>query len=105
MQLKNEYFAFIVDRHEIHPSQAKVKAIVEVQEPQNKTEVQSFLGLVNYYRKFIPNMSTLVSPLDKLLAKGTPRCWSQACAKSFKELYKEHSDFITCVSTNNPKCS
>ena len=55
MQPQIEYFAFIVDRHGIHPSPAKVKAILEAQEPQNKTELQSFLGLVNYYQKFIPN--------------------------------------------------
>ena len=72
MQPQIEYFAFILDRNGIHPSPAKVKAILEVQEPQNKTELQSFLGLVNYYRKFIPNMSTLASPLNKLLAKDTP---------------------------------
>ena len=48
MQPKIEYFAVIVDRHGIHPSQAKVKAILEMQGPQNKTELQCFLGLVNY---------------------------------------------------------
>ena len=71
MQPQIEYFASIVDYHGIHPLPAKVKAILEVQEPQNKTELQSFQGLVNYYRKFIPNMSTLASPLNKLLAKDT----------------------------------
>ena len=86
MQPQIEYFAFIVDRHGIHPSPAKVKVIVEVQEPQNKTELQSFLRLVNYYRKFIPNMSTQASPLNKLLAKDSPWCWSQECAKSFQDL-------------------
>ena len=102
MQPKIEYFAFIVDRHGIHPSQAKVKAIMEVQEPQNKTELQSFLGLVNYYRKFIPNMSTLASPLNKLLAKDTPWCWSQECAKSFQDL-KETLASSRVLAHYNPK--
>ena len=55
-----EYFTFVVHRHGIHLSPRKVQAIQEVQEPQNATELKSFLGLVNYYRKFIPDMSTLV---------------------------------------------
>ena len=60
-----EYFAFVVDRHGIHPSPRKIQAIQEVPEPQNATELKSFLGLVNYYRKFIPDMSTLVHPLNR----------------------------------------
>ena len=87
MQLKiDEYFAFVPDRHGIHPSPAKVQAILDVRDPQNRSELQSFLGLVNYYRKFIPNMSTLVSPLNQLLSKDTPWCWSPDCKGSFQAL-------------------
>ena len=60
-----EYFAFVVDRHGIHPSPCKVKAIQEVPVPENPTELKSFLGLVNYYRKFIPDMPTLFNPLNR----------------------------------------
>ena len=49
-------------------------------------ELQSFLGLVNYYRKFIPSMPTLVSPLNQLLSKDTPWCWSPECKDSFQAL-------------------
>ena len=45
-----EYFTFVVDQHGIHPSPRKVQAIQEVPEPQNATELKSFLGLVNYYQ-------------------------------------------------------
>lgn len=72
MQPKVELFAFVLDRKGIHPSPAKVQAVLEVCEPENRTELHSFLGLVNYYRKFIPNMSTLVSPLNQLLSTDTP---------------------------------
>ena len=75
MQPKIEYFAFVLDRG-IHPSPAKVQAILGVRDPHNRSELQSFLGLVNYYRKFIPNMSTLVSPLNQFLSKDSPSCWS-----------------------------
>ena len=86
MQPQIEYFAFVLDRHGIHPSPAKVQAILDVRNPQSRSELQSFLGLVNYYRKFIPNMSTLVSPLNQLLSKDTPWYWSPECKGSFQAL-------------------
>ena len=44
-----KYFAFVVDRHGIHPSPRKVQAIQEFPELQNVMELKTFLGLVNYY--------------------------------------------------------
>lgn len=81
-----EYFAFLLDRKGIHPSSAKVQAVLEVCEPEKRTELQSFLGLVNYYRKFIPNMSTLVSPLNQSLSNDTLWCWSKEFQLSFQAL-------------------
>ena len=81
-----EYFAFVLDRSGIHPSPAKVQAVLKVCEPENRTELQSFLVLVSYFRKYFPNMSTLVSPLNQLLSKDTPWCWSNECQVSFQAL-------------------
>ena len=81
-----EYFAFVVVRHGIHPSPRKVQAIQEVQEPRNATELKSFLGLVNYYCKFIPDMSTLVHPLNRLLMFDAPWTWTETCQVAFKKL-------------------
>ena len=81
-----EYFAFVVDRHGIHPSPRQVQAIQEVPEPQNTTELKSFLGLVNYYRKFIPDMSTLVHPLNRLLMFDASWAWTETCQVTFKKL-------------------
>ena len=81
-----EYFAFVVDRHGIHPSPRKVQAIQEVPEPQNATELKSFSGLVNYYHKFIPDRSTLVHPLNRLLMFDAPWAWMEICQVAFKKL-------------------
>ena len=102
MQPQIEYFPFIVDRDEIHLPSAMVKAIREVQEPQNKTEQQPLKGSVKYYQKLISNMSTLAIPLNKLLAKDTPWCWSQECAKSFQDL-KETLRSSLVLAHYNPK--
>src|SRR5260221_3283612 len=51
---------------------AKVDAILEIGRPQTKTQLQSFLGTVNFYSKFIPNYSSLAVPLTNLTKKREP---------------------------------
>ena len=59
------------------------KAIAHVPPPQEPQQLRSFLGLVNYYGKFIPNLATLVNPLNKLLHKDAPWKWDVACQAAF----------------------
>ncbi len=47
----------------------KIRAIEEMERPNNKKELQSYLGLINYYAKFLPNISTVLVPLYQLLKK------------------------------------
>ena len=77
-----EYFAFRVTKEGIQPSKKKVDAVLQVPEPKSLKELQSWLGLVNYYRKFIPNMSTIVQPLTELLGKNVPWNWTDACKQA-----------------------
>ena len=49
-----------------------MEAVAEAREPQNATELRSFLGLVNYCAKFIQNFATLAEPLRKLTRKDVP---------------------------------
>ena len=44
---------------ELHPSPGKVKAIVEASTPQNVNQLGTFLGLINYYGKFLPNLASM----------------------------------------------
>ena len=99
-----EYFAFVVDRHGIHPSPRKVQAIQEVPVPENPMELKSFLGLVNYYRKFIPDMSTLVNPLNRLLAHDVPWGWTQDCQEAFQKLKEAllNSPLLAHYDPNQP---
>ena len=52
-----------------HPVEAKVKAIQEAPAPKTPIELKSFLGMLNFYRKFIPNLSSIQEPLHNLLRK------------------------------------
>ena len=51
-----EYFGYVVDAHGLHPVPSKGVAFTKAPTPTSVKEVRSFLGLVRYYRKFIPNM-------------------------------------------------
>ena len=53
----------------LHPTEDKVKAIKEVPKCRNITELRSFLGIINYYHKFLPDLSGRLQPLYKLLRK------------------------------------
>ena len=67
----------------------KVKAVKEFHLPENVKQLRSFLGLTNYYRRFIQGYSTIVAPLTKLTHKNTEFIWSTTCDKSFNELKTE----------------
>ena len=58
------YLGHVIDKNGLHLSSSKVQAIKEqAPSPTNVTELKSFLGLVNYYHKFLPNLSTSLAPL------------------------------------------
>ncbi|PFX22103.1 Retrovirus-related Pol polyprotein from transposon 17.6 [Stylophora pistillata] len=81
-----EYLAFMVDRDGIYPSPRKVQAIQEVPVTENPTELKSFLGLINYYRRFIPDMATLAQSSNRLLVENIPWKWSKQCQEAFQKL-------------------
>ena len=64
-----EYLGHILDSNGIRPMQQKIEAIQQAPRPQNQKELQAYLGLLGYYRKFMPNLSNKIAPLTKLLQK------------------------------------
>nr|GEV84874.1 hypothetical protein [Tanacetum cinerariifolium] len=67
---------------------AKIKAIQEWEPPTKVTELRSFLGLVNYYRRFIMGYSAIASPLTNLLKKNQAWIWNEECQAAFESLKK-----------------
>ena len=55
-------------------------------QPTTPTEVRSFLGLAEYYRRFIRGFSKIAGPLTNLTRKGVPYIWDDACQLAFDEL-------------------
>ena len=64
----------------------KVEAILKMPPPINVSEIRSFLGSVQFYGKWIPNMSTLAAPLNLLLKKDSPWKWGAEQQRAFQKL-------------------
>ena len=69
------YLGHKINAAGLQPTDDKVGAVWDAPPPKNTTELKSFLGLVNYYWKFIPNLSTILAPLHILLRAGTRWFW------------------------------
>ena len=63
----------------------KVEAIRKAPAPVNQHQLRSFLGMINYYSKFISNYSTITYPLNELLKDGVQWKWSTEQQKSFNQ--------------------
>lgn len=61
------YLGHRIDAQGLHPLTEKVKAIQEAPKPNNVSELKAYLGLLSYYSKFLPNLSTTLAPLYSLL--------------------------------------
>ena len=68
------YLGHVVSNEWVSTNPVKMKAVTEWPQPTTVTEIRSFLGFVSYYRRFIPNLSIVAKPFNKLLQnlEGTP---------------------------------
>jgi len=78
------YLGHRINKEGLQPTSEKVRAITDSPAPTNISELRAFLGLVNFYGKFMQNLSTLLAPLYKLLRKGVPWRWKAAQQKAFQ---------------------
>lgn len=86
-----EYMGHIMSGNGISPTQDRVKAVMEARKPNSASEVRSFLGLVNFSARFIPNLATIAEPLRKLTRQGEPFRWGQSQETAFQRLIDELS--------------
>lgn len=82
-----EFLGHFVDCNGIRPLPDKVKAIIDFPRPESLRQLRRFLGLVNYYRRFIPECAAIVQPLETFLqTPKSPECsleWSEAADRAF----------------------
>ncbi|XP_015269353.1 PREDICTED: uncharacterized protein K02A2.6-like [Gekko japonicus] len=81
-----EFLGFQIDEHGVHPTKSKVSAIHNAPRPQSQKELQSFLGLLNFYHSFIPHKASVAQPLHQLLNKGSQWVWGQRQQTAFRNV-------------------
>jgi len=83
-----EFLGYIIGRDGIRMGEDKVEPVLDWKTPESITQVQSFLGFANFYRRFIQNYSRVARPLTELTKKevGKEWAWNQQAESDFQEL-------------------
>ena len=80
------YVGHILSKDGLKPDTKKTEAITAMPAPENREQLQRFLGMLTYLAKFIPNLSQVASPLRTLLEKDVEWHWQCEQESSFKKL-------------------
>lgn len=89
MQPEVTYCGYLINGNGLQTVSDKVDAIKNAPKPKDVSQLHEFLGMLNYYHRFLPDAATVLEPLHKLLRKGTKWQWlekEQVAFKHAKEL-------------------
>ena len=85
---KITFMGHVFSKHGIGPTKERIKALEEAKRPTNSSEVKSFLGMVNFSERYIPNLATKTEPLRKLTKKNAKFEWTNKEENCFNDLKK-----------------
>lgn len=80
---KLQYLGHLITDEGLLPSPEKLSTIEQAKTPENISELRAYLGLINYYHKFVPHLSTKLSSLHALLLKGSQFEWTKESDEAF----------------------
>jgi len=81
-----EYLGLVISENEVSMDLVKVAGVREWPTPENKTDVQAFLGFVNFYWRFIQDFSAKARPLFDLTCSEQVWTWSRKEQVAFEDL-------------------
>ncbi|UYV71040.1 hypothetical protein LAZ67_8001511, partial [Cordylochernes scorpioides] len=81
-----KYLGDIISHNQLKPDPGKVKSIQDFSRPDTVMKVRQFMGLANYYRKFVKDFSKISFPLVRLTRKNQPFIWNEEVEESFAKL-------------------
>ncbi|OON18525.1 hypothetical protein X801_05621 [Opisthorchis viverrini] len=87
-----DYLGFRISAEGLAPLAEKIRPILEAQQPRNKHELRSFMGMVNQYARFILRVATLFHPLNYLLRQGVCWIWNCEQEKAFQQAKRALTD-------------
>ena len=88
-----QYLGHLITKDGFTPLPEKLESIWNMPRPKSAKEVKQFLGLIGYYRKFVPRFSDLARSLTNLTRQDVEFTWTEKCEKSFnylRELLMQH---------------
>ena len=99
-----KYLGYIVDAKGLRPDPEKVQAILNIVPPQNITEIRRFIGTASWYRRFVPNFSSIIAPVTRLTRKNIKWEWTAECQQSFNQIKEAlvTAPVLTCPDFNRP---
>ena len=80
------YCGHVISEEGLRKSPDNVNAVLNAPKPENVQQLRSFFGLVNYYRSFLPNLSTVLGPLNELFQDDKAWTWTPQCDKAFLDV-------------------
>ncbi|KAL4231673.1 hypothetical protein ACF0H5_009252 [Mactra antiquata] len=89
------FMGHVISGKGIGPTEERVKDLVNAKEPKNAAEVRSFLGLVNFSARYIPDIATVTEPLRKLTRKNQTFNWGREQQNAFQELKRRMANVET----------
>lgn len=81
-----EYIGHIVSEQGVSMSKARKEAVRQIPVPRTHKQLRSFLGFVNYFRKFVPDMARLSAPLHELTKKAVKFVWTDRQQEAFERI-------------------
>ena len=81
-----EYLGYWISRNGIQPLKKKVDAILKIAEPNNRKQLRSFIGMINYYRDMWKGRAEMLAPLTALTSDNVPFKWTQIQSDAFKRV-------------------
>jgi hypothetical protein len=77
------FLGHVISAEGIAVDPSKVQEVLDWKSPKSVTQIHSFLGLAEYYRRFIPNFSKIAKPMTQLIEKEAKFKWSPQCEDTF----------------------
>ena len=91
---ETEFLGHKVGKGQIRMTDTKIRKVIDFPRPSNVKEVQSFLGVTGYYRKFVRDYATIASPLNDLTKHAMKWNWTQETETAFQTLKKRFNENV-----------
>ena len=94
-----EYLGHVVSPTGLHPAEARVAAFKQLKRPSSKEELKSQLGMLGFYRCYLPNYSIIAEPLRRFLKKAAPSLleWDEEAHKAYEGLVEGLTEEGLCL--------